>query len=365
MEITVTQNSTALSIFSTSAERQRNSISCECKICGASARYSYYGAIVCHSCKMFFKRNAENKQALTICQYSNKCKININNRHICASCRLEKCFKNGMCIEMIRPSRCEKNRKRKLIVDSNQSISTMSEIVNKKHKSEHIPTSSSLESDQSILNLNQWNLIANLVHCFDQHSGYVFVEHFLEEQNRLPVKLRFKYPSVCNFFTSMKRKIQFIFERNVDFLSLSHYDRTILLRTTVEYTSNVASMFILCQYKLCDYPLFYKSTEMIFKSSAAKFTRRIIDQLDPDNTFIKLILSILAFSTTNYTVYKKNMPINLTNIKAILPIQDMYTDLTWRYLLYRYGHYQAVIRFSNLLSCLFSGIEAIVEVHEL
>ncbi|CAF4140081.1 unnamed protein product, partial [Rotaria sordida] len=267
MEITVTQNSTALSIFSTSAERQRNSISCECKICGASARYSYYGAIVCHSCKMFFKRNAENKQ---------------------------------------------------------------------------IPTSSSLESDQSILTLNQWNLIANLVHCFDQHNGYVFVEDFLEEQNRLPVKLRFKYPSVCNFFTSMKRKIQFIFERNVDFLSLSDYDRAILLRTTVEYTSNVASMFILCQYKLCDYPLFYKSTEMIFKSSAAKFTRRIIDQLDPDNTFIKLILSILAFSTTNYTVYKKNMPINLTNIKGILSIQDMYTDLTWRYLLYRYGHHQAV-----------------------
>ncbi len=33
----------------------------ECKVCEASARYSYYGAIVCESCKMFFKRNAENR----------------------------------------------------------------------------------------------------------------------------------------------------------------------------------------------------------------------------------------------------------------------------------------------------------------
>ena len=33
----------------------------ECKICNAPARYSYYGAIVCEPCKMFFRRNAQNK----------------------------------------------------------------------------------------------------------------------------------------------------------------------------------------------------------------------------------------------------------------------------------------------------------------
>lgn len=40
--------------------------SLECKICGAPARYSYYGAVACESCKMFFKRNAENKQVMKI-----------------------------------------------------------------------------------------------------------------------------------------------------------------------------------------------------------------------------------------------------------------------------------------------------------
>ncbi len=37
----------------------------ECKICGDSARYSYFGAIVCESCKMFFKRNAANEQQVS------------------------------------------------------------------------------------------------------------------------------------------------------------------------------------------------------------------------------------------------------------------------------------------------------------
>jgi hypothetical protein len=38
----------------------------ECKICGASALYSYYGVVVCSSCKVFFKRNAQKKLVRTI-----------------------------------------------------------------------------------------------------------------------------------------------------------------------------------------------------------------------------------------------------------------------------------------------------------
>ncbi|CAF3971453.1 unnamed protein product [Rotaria sordida] len=59
-----------------------------------------------------------------------------------------------------------------------------------------IPTCNLLESDQPTLNIDQWNLLSNLVHCFDENNGYGFVEHFIEDQNRLPLKLRFKYPSV-------------------------------------------------------------------------------------------------------------------------------------------------------------------------
>ena len=32
-----------------------------CLVCGDVAQYSYYGSVVCQSCKMFFKRNAQNK----------------------------------------------------------------------------------------------------------------------------------------------------------------------------------------------------------------------------------------------------------------------------------------------------------------
>jgi hypothetical protein len=38
---------------------QPESISRECKICGATALHSNYGAMTCSPCKMFFKRNAK------------------------------------------------------------------------------------------------------------------------------------------------------------------------------------------------------------------------------------------------------------------------------------------------------------------
>lgn len=47
---------------SVAVSNKRKQASLDCKICGAPAIYSYVGVVVCFSCKMFFKRNAETKK---------------------------------------------------------------------------------------------------------------------------------------------------------------------------------------------------------------------------------------------------------------------------------------------------------------
>jgi len=73
--------------------------------------------------------------------------------------------------------------------------------------------------------------------------------------------------------------------------------------------------------------------------------------IDPDIVLIKLALSLFAFSENTYS-YSPNISTNLTNSITILEIQNKYAEITWRYLLYRYGHYQAVKRFLNIISWL-------------
>ncbi|CAF4558345.1 unnamed protein product [Rotaria sp. Silwood2] len=80
-------------------------LSHECQICGVPAEYSHFGAISCHPCKMFFKRNANTEQAACTCHFDGQCEINLNNRHICPACRLAKCFKCGMSIDKLQASR--------------------------------------------------------------------------------------------------------------------------------------------------------------------------------------------------------------------------------------------------------------------
>jgi len=186
-------------------------------------------------------------------------------------------------------------------------------------------------------------------------------ERFIAAQNALPLKYRFKCSSVSEFFRCLLSDGQLIYEKNSDFLSLCSHDRSTLIRTTVEHTACVISSLIVRQYQLLNHSCFLETSEILFGSGAIMGTKLILNRLDSDMIFVKVALSILAFSTINYTVYKNTIPVNLTNVKIILRIQNMYIELAWRYLLYKYGHTQAVLRFSNLIRWIFSLNLAAVE----
>ncbi len=46
----------------TTAKQKPKKLPTECKICGVPALYSSFGAVVCSSCKVFFRRNAQRKK---------------------------------------------------------------------------------------------------------------------------------------------------------------------------------------------------------------------------------------------------------------------------------------------------------------
>jgi hypothetical protein len=100
----------------------------------------------------------------------------------------------------------------------------------------------------------------------------------------------------------MMAKVQLVFEKNRDFISLFLHDRTTLLRSTVEYTTSIGGAFILQQTQLLDRPTFFESTQLIFRPATTALMKRLIDQLDSDIMFMKIMFAIMSFLISNYTI---------------------------------------------------------------
>ncbi|CAF1220710.1 unnamed protein product [Adineta steineri] len=357
-------NSINLKVESTTIIQESKTSSQQCQICGAPALFSNYGVISCSSCKMFFKRNAELKQDSFICDFSNQCEITLYSRRICAACRLAKCFTKGMQIGLIRGSRTKKNTKRKNKKNSIEpvlSTTTSSTLMITTTNSQPCQLSNQLQLDPPTLSIEQWNLITNLTHTFDEYSGLTTALIFKNQQNLLPYKFRFKLGSVSEFIKFIMNNIPQIIEKNRDFRSLSLHDRSILLRNTIKYSECIGATFILHQSHLLDDPYFNQSNEFIFGSDVMSTIIRLSETFDSDATFVKLIFAIIGFSTITYTVYSDNITSNLIDIKAVLRIQDKYVELAWQYMVFKYSYEQAVIRFCQLIKFLFKVNFTIVE----
>ncbi|CAF2749071.1 unnamed protein product [Rotaria sp. Silwood2] len=347
-----------------SKKRQPTAVLTECKICGDSAIYSYYGAVSCSSCKTFFKRHAQQGQQAFKCDLNGNCEINLNTRRACTYCRLHKCFTNGMQVEMIRGpfSKRNKTRKPNNIVNSIQTTTTT--VVARLNQPEQFPTLNLLQSDQSTLTIDQWILLSNLSHCYDEYNGLLIGKNFMDQQNNLPLKFRFKSAPMIDFFHMELDQAQLLYKNNRDFLHLYADDRSILLQKTFKYTSSISLHFIYQQIGLCNYPAFYDTVELITNSGVASDTKRIQSLLNFDIIITKLFLAILSFSTISYTTYSNNSSINFSNIKQIINLQDTYIELTCKYLFYKYKYEQVIKCFSQFIRCIFAVNDALVKIDD-
>lgn len=214
---------------------------------------------------------------------------------------------------------------------------------------------------QSILTIEQWNMISDIFDSFNHDNELSLVKKFISEQNNLPFKLRFKSGPVRQLVSSIMSKTQLLFEKNRDFLELCPYDRSILLRRLMKYVSIISFSFIVHQTHLMEYAAFYKIVQTLFGKPAISTNKRVIALINNfDARFFKLALAIVCFSTFDYAVYENISTEHPRNIKRIIEIQDMYIDLTWRYLVYEYNEQQAIIYFSNLIKYIFAINDTVI-----
>jgi len=125
----------------------------------------------------------------------------------------------------------------------------------------------------------------------------------------------------------------------------------VILRSAADNVSCIGPEFILSHCHLFNLDRFSNAIETMYGRRQIDMHVSAMKFIDPDIVLVKLGLSLFAVAENTYS-YSPNISTDLTNPINILKIQNKYAELTWKYLLYRYGHYQAVKRFINLISWL-------------
>jgi hypothetical protein len=138
---------------------------------------------------------------------------------------------------------------------------------------------------------------------------------------------------------------------NDDLCKLSSNDRSIMLHNAANNVSCIGWSYIMDHCHLLALEAFSNAMKIMYGKRSVDIHLWAMKFIDPDIILVKLALSLFAFSESTYS-YFPNISPDLTNPLIILAIQNKYAEITWKYLLYRYGHYQAVKKFLNIISWL-------------
>jgi len=151
---------------------------------------------------------------------------------------------------------------------------------------------------------------------------------------------------------------------NLDLCTLSSDDRSAFLRNAADNITCLGTVFSWSWSQLYNSELFIQVFKTFYGYSPFTMIHYILKFIDPDIIVAKLSLSLFAFSNNN-SIFSPQVTTKSTNTLAIFHIQNMYAQVLWKYLLYKYGYYQSIQRFINLNQCLLAATNTVFDAQNI
>ncbi|CAF0855630.1 unnamed protein product [Adineta steineri] len=333
-----------------------------CKVCGDEARINNYGALSCHSCKTFFRRNGFRPETVRPCQDNGRCHVNKVTRKLCTACRLCKCFAVGMHSDFIRKPdyRIRKNsssiKYEKTEFSNHAAIRSVSQL----------PTLDLLNHDRSSLTTSQWTLFSNVLHAHDRFSLMSTLHHILNSLSSSYQGARFNEANAVETIGAMYISMESFISCTPDFQVLSVNEQQSLLKRNLHCIGSSCSNFLFRDAHFLNNPDCFQIYRRAYGSEMTNQAYHLTKQLDLDSTLIKFMLIIVAFSSNSFLV---DIDENIHNDSLLLGTfrlfgsQNVYVELLWKYMEYRYGYSETVIRFAGLVKHVLSMIKHAANIY--
>jgi hypothetical protein len=190
-------------------------------------------------------------------------------------------------------------------------------------------------------------LISNLVDCFKENQMLSFAQRLIDTHDPSKFTSNIYQALVEEFLVSINETAGAYLRSNDDLRKLSSDDRSIILHSAADNVCFMGGAFIMQHCHLYGLDNFLNTMKVKYGKHTMDIHTWARKFIDSDIVLIKLAISLFAFSE-NTCCYYSNISKDLTNPINILAIQNKYAEVTWKYLLYRYNHDEAVRRFLNL-----------------
>ena len=209
-----------------------------------------------------------------------------------------------------------------------------------------------LNCDRSSLKTSQWQLFSNVINAVDRFSFISAVRHIIKTLAVSQSAVQIDIPQTFNFVASSFQAVQAFVESTPDFRVLSAAEQTSLLQRNLNGLYTFAGIFAFGEAGTYDNIQNAAFMLPMYGSDSFYRAKRIYMRLDRDSNLVKMMQIIFAFSSNcNITRYDERMDNDpfLRGTFRLLGSQDMYVEILWRYMLYRYHETEANHRFAGLV----------------
>lgn len=207
-------------------------------------------------------------------------------------------------------------------------------------------------NDRSSLSTSDWRLLSNVLHAFDKFSVVPAIAHALDEFNGKQHIITVEVSEAFDIFASFYTSVQSFVTSSADFRILTLPEQQSLFQRNLHGLFNFCGTFMLRDAGIFESTRNENLIMPLYGYDTVRKARQITKRLCADSTLAKIMPIIFAFSTNCYTVNpEKNVhrdPL-LSGSFRLLGSQNMYAEILWKYMLYRYQEGEAALYFAGLI----------------
>lgn len=220
-----------------------------------------------------------------------------------------------------------------------------------------------LNHDRSTLTVDEWNLLSNIIHAYDEQEPVAHAKRTLQKQSILPAKLRTKKSSAFELISTMYTSIQPFIERSPYFRNVPADLRRIILQNNFAGVAGVNGCMIGAEADVFANEHYVNACNEIYGVEYVRDVRLSLARYETNQNLLKLILIILTFSSNaSVTTYDPSVVLTIPSHAQtlyLLRTQDMFITMLWKYIVYLYGYIDGIKKMNGLVKNLLETLDRI------